>query len=74
MKSAKSGQNLDQVSLLVHEISNMICSIRMHANSLSVEPKVLQSANEILEVSRQVEVCVMTLAALARKVPTHRRS
>jgi hypothetical protein len=67
MKSDKSGRNLDQVSLLVHEISNMICCIRMHASSLSVGPSLCEPANEILEVSRRLEARVMSLAALAEK-------
>lgn len=74
MKSAKSGQNLDQVSLLVHEISNMICSIRMHASSLSVDPNSCESAHEILDVSRQIEARVMTLAAMAEKPSPHHKS
>jgi hypothetical protein len=65
MKSAKSGGNVVQVSLLVHEINNLICCIRMHASSLSVESDLRESVNEIIEASRQIETRVMTLASLS---------
>jgi len=63
----KSKAGRDQVSVLVHGIDNMICSIRLHATNLSVDPRLREATDDILRASRQIEALVISLASLARK-------
>ena len=72
MTFVKASPVLDQASLLVHEINNMICSIRMYSSSLSAESNFREAADEILEASRQIERRVTSLASLAKETPQKR--
>jgi hypothetical protein len=65
MQSGTFRPSPDRIWSLVHEINNMICSIRMHADCVSQEPRFHDSAHEILMASRQIETRVQDLAALA---------
>jgi signal transduction histidine kinase len=69
VKSAKGKQKQDRVSLIVHEINNMICGLRMQANNLSAKPHLSEPADDIRSASDQIEVLVKQLASLAR-IPT----
>jgi hypothetical protein len=66
MTFVKASSALDPASLLVHEINNMTCSIRMRTSGLSAESNFHEAADEILEASRQIEKLVTSLASLAK--------
>jgi hypothetical protein len=61
----------DPVSLIVHEIKNMICSLRLQANNLSTEAQLSEVADDIRSASDQIEELVMQLASLVRKPSQH---
>jgi len=59
-----------QASWLVHEINNLLCSIRLQATSLLAESQHCEVAQEILVANRQIERHVLSLAGM---LPTHER-
>jgi nitrogen-specific signal transduction histidine kinase len=63
---AKRSQRRDQVSSLVHEIDNIICGLRLHADNLSAEPQFGEAANDVFDASQRIEALVVHLASLAR--------
>ena len=66
VSNAKCSQESDQVSAIVHEINNMICSLRLIANNLLLETQFGETANDMLDISRRIEALVTSLASLAK--------
>ena len=64
-KPRQDRARFSQVSLLVHEINNLVCSIRLYATNLQLEPQFCELSKDILSATRQVESRVADLAALA---------
>jgi len=74
MKLEKSGQEKDPVSLCVHSISNLLCSIRLHANSFLEQEHLREAAEDILTADREIETAVTELALLARRTRSYERN
>lgn len=67
VKSPKDRRGRSQVSLLVHEIGNLLCSVRLHADSLSSGPQTREAVAAIVTASSRIEAQVARLASLAKK-------
>jgi len=66
MRRADFSRDLE-ISSVLHEINNMLCTIRLHASCISGDPALQESAKELLEASRSIETQVSTLAGFAKR-------
>ena len=62
-----SDRDADKVARLLHQINNMLCSIRFHAAYLISQPDITGIGADMVEACHEIDARVGELAVLARK-------
>ena len=69
-----ASEKVGEASVALHDLANLICSLRLRADMIGNEPKLRESADDILAIASQIEALVLSITSprTVLKIANHR--